>query len=101
MDAIEVTSIHKEKKEKKTNTDHESVVSPAAKLHGAVLIIEGEPGDVNFTSAFKYARGDIITAAVVANHHIGLEGVIEALVSTEKNTKRKQMISKSEHESIP
>ena len=48
----------------------ESVVGPAPKLHLTVLVIEREPGDVNFTGGHEDARWDVGAAPAARHHHI-------------------------------
>lgn len=63
-----------------TESNLKSIIGPAAKLHLAALIVEGEPRNVDFTCRFEDARRHIEAGAVVADHHVGLVGAIEALV---------------------
>ena len=59
------------------------VVSPTSKLDRAVLVVEGEPSDVNLTGGFEYSRRNIGTPTLVSHHHVGWVGSIELLVSAE------------------
>ena len=61
-----------------------SVVGPASKLHITILVIEGEPSNVNLTGGFEYSRRNISTAAFVRHNHVGWESSIKLLVSAEK-----------------
>ena len=61
-------------------TDHGAVVGPRAELHGALLVVEGKPRDVDLARALEDARRDVAAAAVVAHHHVRLVRVVERLV---------------------
>ena len=67
-------------------THLESVIRPAAKLHVAVLVVEGEPGDVDGAGGEKDARGDVGAEAVGGDHHVGWVGSVKCLTGTEKAT---------------
>ena len=60
-----------------------SIVGPASELHITILIIEGEPGNVNLTSGFEYSRRNISTPTLVGHHHVGWESSIKLLISAE------------------
>ena len=62
-----------------------SIVGPASKLHITILVIEGEPSDVNLTGGFEYSRRNISTPALVSHHHVGGESSIKLLISAKKN----------------
>lgn len=62
-------------------TDHKTVVRPATEFHSTLLIIERKPGDIDFTSALEDARWDVVAAAIVSYHHVGLKRVVETFVS--------------------
>ena len=64
----------------------EAVVGPAAKLHGAVLVVEGEPGDVDGAGGEEDAGGDVGAEAVGGDHHIGWVGPVKSLAGTENPT---------------
>ena len=56
-----------------------------------MLIIEGEPCDVNLARALEDPRRDIEHASVSVGHNVSLESSIEPLVSAKKiNDKNKQ-----------
>ena len=59
--------------------DLEPVVGPAPELHLAVLVVEGEPGDVDGTAGLEYPGRDVLTEARAGHHHVGREGRVEAL----------------------
>ena len=61
----------------------EPVVGPAAKLHVAVLVVEGEPGDVNLTGGHEDAGGDVGALALRGHHHICWVGPIKCFTGTE------------------
>ena len=65
-------------------THFEAIISPGSKLEFAVLIIEGEPCDVNLTRALEDPRWNVEHTSVSVCHNVGLERAIEPLVSTEK-----------------
>ena len=62
-----------------------SIVGPAAKFHVALLVIKWEPGYVNFTCRFKYPGGDITTASIVTDHHVGRKCSIKSFIRTLKD----------------
>ena len=64
----------------------ESIVGPASKLHITILVIEGEPSNVNLTGGFEYSRRNISTAAFVRHNHVGWESSIKLLVSAEMHS---------------
>ena len=64
----------------------EPIVSPAAELHLAVLVVEGEPGDVDGARGEEDAGGDVGAEAVGGDHHVGWVGSVKSLAGTE-NTK--------------
>ena len=47
------------------------------------LIVEGEPGDVDLTGGLEDAGGDVGAAPRVCHDHIGREGAVKLLISTE------------------
>ena len=55
---------------RKTITHIEPVVRPAAELHLAVLVVEGEPGDVDLACGHEDARRDVGAEALVGHHHV-------------------------------
>ena len=59
-----------------------TVVSPAAEFKFTLLIVEGEPRNVNLTGTFENSRGKVTATAVVPNHHIRLIRAVEFLVGT-------------------
>ena len=61
----------------------EPVVGPAPELHGAVLVVEGEPGDVDGTGGLEYAGRDVGTLPGARHYHVGLVGRVEALAGAE------------------
>lgn len=48
------------------------VISPGAKLHGAVLIVEGEIGDVHGAGGFKNCWGNPGDGAIKLQESLGL-----------------------------
>lgn len=67
-------------------THLKAIVGPGAKLHLATLIVEGEPGDVDFARGLEDARWHVEAAAIVTHHHVGGIGAIEALVGAASAT---------------
>ena len=65
------------------NTYFKSIVSPAAELHVTVLVVEGEPGDVNLARGLEDARGDVGAGPVAVHHHVGWVGPIKSFACTE------------------
>ena len=65
------------------STYFKSVISPGPKLELAVLIIEGEPCDVNLARGLEYPRGDIQHWPVRGGNNVGLECSIKSFISTE------------------
>ena len=59
-----------------------SVVGPAAELHLAVLVVEGEPRDVDLAGGLEDAWGNVVAATVAGDYHIGGVSAVETLVST-------------------
>ena len=47
-------------------------VGPGAELHGAVLVVEGEVGDVHGAGGFKDGRGHPSDGAVILQQGFGL-----------------------------
>ena len=64
----------------------ESVVGPTSKLHLTVLVVEGEPGDVDGAGGEEDARGDVGAEAMGGDHHVGRVGPVESLTGAEKTT---------------
>ena len=52
----------------------ETVVGPAAKLHLTVLVVEGEPGDVDLARGHEDAGRDVLAVTGTAHHHVRLVG---------------------------
>ena len=64
-------------------------VGPGAELHGAVLVVEGEVGDVDLAGALEDGRRDPGHLAVVAEQSFCLIIHLEVPHSTMGNRKRK------------
>ena len=60
-----------------------TVVSPAAEFEFTLLIVEGEPRNVNLTCTFKNSRREVTATPVVPNNNIRLIGAVKFLVGTE------------------
>ena len=52
--------------------DLEPVVGPAPELHLAVLVVEGEPGDVDGTAGLEYPGRDVGALSLMGDHYVGL-----------------------------
>lgn len=61
-------------------THLKTVVGPGAKLHLTALIVEGEPGNVDFARGLEDAGRHVQAAAIVPHNHIGGIGAVKALV---------------------
>ena len=59
----------------------EPVVGPAAELHVAVLIVEGEPGDVDGAGGHEDAGRDVGAGPFARHHHVGRVGRVKRLAS--------------------
>ena len=55
-------------------------VGPGSKLEVALLVVKGEPGDVNLARRLEKAGGDVEATAVTAHDHIRLVSPVELLV---------------------
>ena len=60
------------------------VVRPAAKLHLAVLVVEGEPGDVDLAGRLEDARWNVSAHSLARHNHIRVIRPIKSFVSTGK-----------------
>ena len=69
------------------------IVGPAPKLHIAVLIIEGEPRDINLAGGFKNSRRYLYAGSVFAHHYVDWVRPVESFVSTNSKVifSRKQL----------
>ena len=47
-----------------------AVVGPRSELDHALLVVEGEPGDVDLARALEDARRDVGAEALVGHHHV-------------------------------
>ena len=63
------------------------VVGPRAKLKGAVLLVEGEVTDFNFTSRLVDGWGKPGYLTVVGNHSIRVEGDFIGSIGTDGREK--------------
>ena len=48
-----------------------------------MLVIKGEPGDVNLTGGHEDARGDVGAAAAAGHHHVRGVGPIKCFAGAE------------------
>ncbi len=65
------------------NCDLPARVGPRAKLEVALLVVEGEPGDVNLARRLEDPRRNIQASALIVDHHIGLVRPVELLIRAE------------------
>ena len=63
-------------------THVKAVVSPAAKLDVAVLVVEGEPGDVDLAGRLEDAGGDVGARPVTRHNHVCRVGPVKGLAGT-------------------
>ncbi len=63
-----------------------AVVGPRSELDLALLVVEGEPGDVDLARALEDARRDVVAAAVAAHHHVRLVRAVELLVGAARRS---------------
>ena len=66
-----------------------SVVRPAAELHLALLVVEGEPGDVDLAGGLEDAGGDVGARTLAGQHHVRRVRAVKCLVSTKQGTEVK------------
>ena len=66
-----------------TATHIKPVIRPTSKLHLAVLVVEGEPGDVNLAGGHEDAGRDVGAQPLVRHHHICRVGSVKGLTRTE------------------
>ena len=59
-----------------------AVVGPTAKLHGTVLVVEREPGDVYFTRAFENTWRYVKATPVVLDDNVRRIRTVETLIGT-------------------
>ena len=59
-------------------------VGPRAKLEVALLVVEGEPGDVNLARRLEDARRYEETVALVPHHNVRLVRPVKLLISAGK-----------------
>lgn len=60
------------------------VVSPGAKLEGAVLLVKGEITDFDFAGRLVDSWWEPVHLAIVGDHGIGVEGDFVSPISTER-----------------
>ncbi len=66
-----------------------TVVGPAAKLHLAVLVVEGEPGDVDLAGGLEDAGRYVGAAPLARQHNVRRVRPVEGLVRTDGERKMK------------
>lgn len=67
---------------RETESNLESVVGPAAELHLAPLVVEGEPRDVDLAGRLEDTGRHVQAGPVVPHHHVGLVCSVESLIRT-------------------
>ena len=55
-------------------------VGPGAKLEVTLLVVKGEPGDVDLAGGLEDARGDVEHGAVLGDHDVRLERPVESFI---------------------
>ncbi len=68
-----------------------AVVGPAAKFHLAVLVVEGEPGDVDLAGGLEDAGWDVGAAPLARQHHVRRVRAVEGLVRTDRERKKDEV----------
>ena len=63
--------------------DLEPVVGPTPELHLAVLVVEGEPGDVYGAGGLEDPGRDVGAETRAGHHYVGLVGWVKALAGAE------------------
>ncbi len=66
-----------------------AVVGPAAKFHLAVLVVEGEPGDVDLAGGLEDAGRYVGAAPLTRQHHVRRVRAVKRLVRAEGERKMK------------
>jgi hypothetical protein len=61
------------------------VIGPAAELHLAVLVVEGEPGDVDLAGGLEDAGRDVGAAPLARQHHVRRVRPVKSLIGAEKD----------------
>ena len=70
-----------------------AVVGPGAELKLALLVIEGEPGDVDLAGGLEDARRHVQAAAVVFHDDVCVIGAVEFLVGTATSESRRFLLA--------
>ena len=71
----------------------EPVVRPTSKLHLTILIIEGEPGDVDLAGGHEDPGGDVGALSLVGHHHVGWIGSVKGFTCTANDRNVKILLS--------
>ena len=71
------TTIHLNNNANRNVPHLKPVIRPASELHLAVLVVEGEPGDVDLAGGHEDAGRDVGAQPLVGNHHISRVGPIK------------------------
>lgn len=66
---------------------HIAIICPGAKLHGAVLPVKGEEGDIHSAGRFVTSRRCPGDGTIVPDNGFGHQGALKAAISTEERWK--------------
>ena len=69
---------------RRKSTHIEPVVRPTPELHLTVLVVEGEPGDVDLAGGHEDAGRDVRAQALVSYHNICRVGSVKGLTRAGK-----------------
>ena len=78
------TTIHLNNNANRNVAHLKPVIRPASELHLAVLVVEGEPGDVDLAGGHEDAGRDVGAQSLVGHHHISRVGPIKCFAGTEE-----------------
>lgn len=60
-----------------------TIIGPTPEFHLTILIIEGEPRDVDLAGGHEDARRDVSAESLVGHHHVGRVGPVKCFTCTE------------------
>ena len=60
-----------------------TIIGPTPEFHLTILIIEGEPRDVDLAGGHEDAWRDVGAESLVSHHHIGRVGPVKCFTCTE------------------
>ena len=78
------TTIHLNNNANRNVAHLKPVIRPASELHLAVLVVEGEPGDVDLAGGHEDAGRDVGALPLRCHHHICWIGPIKCFAGTEE-----------------